>query len=978
MRGRRIAGFISLAALAVAAGAQGARAAATADAKAESPARNPSVLAYRGGVRSATNERNLDIRRLDLRVTVRGAVAISEMTLSVHSQGPSDIEGHVRIALPSGAVVTGYALDVAGEMVEGSLVEAARAEAAYERQVRGQIDPGLATVDTAGAFTTRVFPIDQDKGRRLRLRFVTPVANGYRLPIDLPAPRDGWTVVVSGAEGRVRLGDDDLDRRGAEAVLTGRRAVRGELVIEAPRAAQTLASLHSGGEIYWQLSGTLPARQPRTGGTMRIYWDRSRSRRDQDHGAALARLREAVRALAPAKIEWVAFSSGPVERATVTSPEDVERRAKAVRYAGATSFAVLASDAPADTCLLVSDGQLTLEEGKAEPPKCRLFAIAPALGSNVARLTSLAQATGGRFVAADRSHVDWRAPTVERVLDASGKALPFLSLGSAPDRWTAAVRAPTRGPVRVVVGGSAEQRQPGAAPVPFDGEGALLAHAQLATMEGTADRAAFVALSRRFSIASPTLSFVVLEQPEDYVRNGIEPPAGYRRQAEYAELALADGANRKAAEQNRFAQLLKDWTEQVAWYDRRFDLTARPPQPEPKARAVERQGTAAPPLSVAPPPPPPPPAPMAEADSSAEIVVTGGRVRRTNLDSAAPVTVVGGAQASRDVAISVNAWLPDRDYLKAYDATPGDFDRLYAEWDRKAGGVPAFYLDTADWLHRRQRRDEAEQVLTSALDLPTANQVTLGMVAARLERYGLLDRAIALRERQALLDPDRPQPKRLLALALARRAVLGGAGARADLERAIGLLVEIALKPVDVRWAGIDLISLVEANALLVRLRALGGDVALDPRLVRDLASDVRIVIDWSNDATDVDLWVDEPNGERAIYNNPRTRIGGRLSNDMTQGFGPEEYRIRRAAPGAYIVRANAFAPDRLDPNGAARVTGHLYRDWGRSTERVEAIDFDVSQGSASEIRIGTLTVDRPGEEDGEVTPPREEKGADR
>lgn len=234
------------------------------------------------------------------------------------------------------------------------------------------------------------------------------------------------------------------------------------------------------------------------------------------------------------------------------------------------------------------------------------------------------------------------------------------------------------------------------------------------------------------------------------------------------------------------------------------------------------------------------------------------------------------------------------------------------------------------------------------------------MVAARLERYGALDAAIALRERQVLLDSDHPQPKRLLALVLAHRAAKGGAGAKADLTRAITLLREVALKPLDQRWDGIDLVSLVELNALLPKLRALGGDVAIDPRLVRNLVSDVRVVIDWSNDATDIDLWVDEPSGERVIYSNPRSHVGGHLSNDMTQGYGPEEYFIRQAAPGAYVARANVFAPDRLDPNGAARVTAHLYRDWGRPNQREQVIDFDVSRGKDGQLMIGSLKVDVP------------------
>lgn len=923
------------------------------------PSSNASVMAYEQGVRSEEAEQNLDIRRMAVRVEVRGLLAMTEIELQVHARGSQNVEGHVRVALPQGAVVTGYALDVAGEMVDGSLVEASRAKAAYERQVRGQIDPGLAEVDRTGVFTTRVFPIDRAAGRRLLLRFVAPVGGGYRLPLDLPAMTDGWSVSVTGDPVEARLGGHRLPRQGDGASRSGRQPVGGDLVLAAARTPDAVASRHATGERYWQLGGPLPRADVRTGGTLRIYWDRSRSRRDVDHAGELARVREAIRALQPRRIEWVAFSSGEPERATVSSFAEVEQRVRALRYVGATSYAALAGDEPADTCLLVSDGQVTLDEDSIAPPPCRLFAIASAAGSNIARLSALAQASGGRMIAVGEAAADWRAPSVERVIDAGGRALPFLVLPTAPGRWAVAVAAPASGPVRVIAGGDTFARDASMVDAPpFDGEGALLAAARLAGMEGTGDRAAFVALSRRYSVASPTLSFVVLEQPEDYVRNNILPPAGYRRHKEFAELRFAAEANRKAAEENRFGQLLEDWQEQVAWYDKRFDLTARPP----RDRVKGLDDAVPPPAVMSVPAPPPiasaPPAALGaefaadvDASGSGDVIVTS--VRRV------------GPDAQPDVAGSVEAWRPDRDYLDAFDKAPAAFDSLFAEWERRAGGVPAFYLDTADWLHRRGRRTDAVPVLLSALDLPTADQVTLGMVAARLERYEAFDLAVQLRERQAALDPDRPQPRRLLALALARRASTGGAGAKADLERAVALLLEIALAPVDDRWDGVDMIALVEANALLVRLRALGGDVAMDPRLRRNLASDVRIVIDWSSDASDVDLWVDEPNGERGFYGNPRTMIGGTVSNDMTQGFGPEEYRIRRAAPGAYVVRANVFAPDRLDPNGAARVTAWLYRDWGRPTERVEAIDFDIrfeDDGPRDDVRIGTLTVEAPGE----------------
>lgn len=80
----------------------------------------------------------------------------------------------------------------------------------------------------------------------------------------------------------------------------------------------------------------------------------------------------------------------------------------------------------------------------------------------------------------------------------------------------------------------------------------------------------------------------------------------------------------------------------------------------------------------------------------------------------------------------------------------------------------------------------------------------------------------------------------------------------------------------------------------------LAQQVGVDERLVRLLDQDLRIVLCWNADLTDVDLWVTEPNNEKCFYYNKRTRMGGRMSPDFTQGYGPEEYVLRRGLSGAY------------------------------------------------------------------------------
>jgi uncharacterized protein YfaP (DUF2135 family) len=118
--------------------------------------------------------------------------------------------------------------------------------------------------------------------------------------------------------------------------------------------------------------------------------------------------------------------------------------------------------------------------------------------------------------------------------------------------------------------------------------------------------------------------------------------------------------------------------------------------------------------------------------------------------------------------------------------------------------------------------------------------------------------------------------------------------------------------------------------------------VPLDERLIAMLDVDLRVVLEWNTDETDMDLWVDEPTGERAIYNHPKTATGGRLSNDMTNGYGPEEYLLHRAPDGTYTVRVNVYRTDQLNPNGATTVVAHVFRNYGRANEREQTLELEL------------------------------------
>jgi hypothetical protein len=85
-------------------------------------------------------------------------------------------------------------------------------------------------------------------------------------------------------------------------------------------------------------------------------------------------------------------------------------------------------------------------------------------------------------------------------------------------------------------------------------------------------------------------------------------------------------------------------------------------------------------------------------------------------------------------------------------------------------------------------------------------------------------------------------------------------------------------------------------------------------------SSDLKVTVTW-NTATDVDLWVEEPNGHKCWYNNRSTANGGTLQEDITSGSGPEHYVLPRAASGNYVIKVNYFSGPRNPKMGPTTAT---------------------------------------------------------
>jgi Ca-activated chloride channel homolog len=121
---------------------------------------------------------------------------------------------------------------------------------------------------------------------------------------------------------------------------------------------------------------------------------------------------------------------------------------------------------------------------------------------------------------------------------------------------------------------------------------------------------------------------------------------------------------------------------------------------------------------------------------------------------------------------------------------------------------------------------------------------------------------------------------------------------------------------------------------------------------------DLRVVLTWDADNTDIDLWVTDPSGERAYYAHRLTRQGGRMSPDFRQGYGPEEFSLRRAMPGEYLVEANFYGNSQQIIAGATTIQLQFVTGFATHEARDQRITLRL-RDTREVVTVGRFTIGR-------------------
>ncbi|MBI2301142.1 MAG: VWA domain-containing protein [Armatimonadetes bacterium] len=117
----------------------------------------------------------LSIESQKISVEVHDFAGTTVVEESFHNQYNRRLEGTFLFPLPEGAGVTDFGMSIDGKDVGAELLDARKAREVYEGIVRRQKDPGLLEYLGRDLFRARIFPIEPNETKRVKLEYTQGV-----------------------------------------------------------------------------------------------------------------------------------------------------------------------------------------------------------------------------------------------------------------------------------------------------------------------------------------------------------------------------------------------------------------------------------------------------------------------------------------------------------------------------------------------------------------------------------------------------------------------------------------------------------------------------------------------------------------------------------------------------------------------------------------------------------------------------------
>ena len=959
-------------------------------------------------VENKANKGSIELHDLKINVEVVGNVATTTFDMTFYNSSNRILEGEFEFPLAEGQTVSRYALDIDGKLREGVVVEKEKGRTVFESKVRENVDPGLLEMTAGNNFRTRIYPFQPQNTRHIVVACEQELSTSggkrfYRLPINSNQHINNFTleinvrneqdkpVVSKGSMDDVYFNPKD---KGYTSYLSRKNiTLKKGLFFEIPNTEfPNIYTENAGINTYFYLYSSVKpkesmAREKAKGLT--VVYDVSSSSDNRNLNKDFELLERYANYLGLSKIRLVTFSYKQ-HLDTLCQVSDVKKiiNPNKPNFDGGTQMGCLdLSKFGNDEVLFFSDGLGNIGKDAISSSKATVITINSNPVAEHLYLKMLALKNGGSYINLCNLNADEALKVLTNVeyrfikakYDGSqiSEVYPSVPTRVNESFSSSGIMKSKEADITLYFGygnrvtDSVTCHISAINPISANNVKRLWAQRKLADLdlEAEKNKQEIIDLSKEFGIVTRNTSLIVLETVRDYVRYEITPPDELKD--EYLRL-MANKPKKVLNDTLHMKNVVTARGEFLKWWKTDFDPNAKPKKQNPKtefsstdnsaffdeAPETEEEGLALMEVevgygresrvtgSVS----------SVSVDQALQGRVAGVAVSSSGQPGAAPTIRIRGVSSltglnepaiSNDVSsIEVQYWTPDVPYLSKLKSVPNaKMYEQYLELKKEYSLSPSFYLDVAEYFHREKLTEEAIRILSNLAELKLEDAEVARSCANKLVEFKEYGLAASVYERVVKMRGEEPQSYRDLAMVYIE---LG------QLQKAADLLYKVASSQWDSRFKNIQQIAINELNALIELNPGKIDTSAYDKRLLGNCPVDIRIILTWNTNDCDIDLWVTDPNGEKCYYQHKETAIGGRNSDDITQGYGPEEFCLKKAIKGEYKIQADYYGTRNQKQLQPVVVQATIYTHFGMPNQEKQVLTIQL--GKTKEVyTVGTV-----------------------
>ncbi len=938
---------------------------------------------------STEKDLNVKLNKLKINSKIVGSMATTTMEMEFYNELNRNLEAELNFPLADGQTITHFEMEVDGKMRTGVAVEKEKARVAFETTIRQNIDPGLIEMTNGNNFKARVFPVPAKGTKRIIVQYTEELTSSnnqiyYYLPLNYKDKLQSFDLKI-----------DVLDQNLAPSLFqTNSNSMKFQKI-----ESKFVAFLHKNDEfinVPLRIKISQPVNQPKTSvaisnkstyfyssltvpsislkkdkvKSVTVLWDVSNSREKSNKQVELDFLKKYLKHLKNTTVEIIPFANELLPSSFVLikngKTDQLEKIINGFVYDGGTTLTEITfNDCKGEEILLFSDGLSNLGKGITKECKKRIYTITSSSEADPSFLQSISLKTNGEFIdlttengtnafqkiIEDQLHFIGFASNENIVEYYPRKATPkngFLAITGKLKTNKTTLKALFGFGNQVYITETIPLSK-----VKLNSEAKYNMEKMCAikklhhlNLNYKVNKKQITALGIQYKLVTKNTSLLVLDRIEDYITHHIVPPL--EMQKEYFLSVNREIKNDKKEHKIHLNQVYSTFKNQEKWWNKKII--------KEKKRKVEsitmNERSDNPQIANPNSPPPPiertvafaPPTVSDEVINGSDVVVSANTLTQS-FSANSTVSSADGLYTTSHFdlsgtsnnfsttnkgSISIQGWDPKSPYLsKIKNVNTAIAYSNYIQMKKTYGNQPSFFLDVADYFFAKNEKKIGIRILTNIAELELENHGLLRILAHKLLQLKENKIAMPLFEELVELRNEEPQSHRDLGLAYAENG---------EYQKAIEKLYYVVTETFDNRFNGIQLIALNEINNILAKRRGTLITDFMDKRFIKKMPVDIRVVLNWDADNTDVDLWVIDPRGEKCYYGHKETKAGGRISNDFTQGCGPEEFMIRNAIPGKYTVKANYYGSSSQSIQGKATLTVQFFKQFGTSEEKKEEI----------------------------------------